>query len=553
MNALLVFRPLFAPHARGFVLALALSIVGLSAGILLLSVSGWFLTAASLTTLGAAFNLFGPSAAVRGLSFLRIGARYGEKLAGHDATLRSLGTIRAWTFRRMLPRVSPADPAVRRGDLVSRLTADVDALDTVFLLAVGPLLANLAVGAGLFAALYHLLPQAAPIYAAGWLGAGVLVPLALSFAGRRGGAAIREVSAELRAAALDGVDGHADLVAFGRVGEAARDFAARAGRLSALRRKQGWRAAVGSAAVQLCAGATALGVLLAGLAALEAGTIGGPLLAGLVLAVLGSFEASALTLRGTARLGEAQGAARRLRELAARSPAIADPAVPCCLPEGGSLALEWVTFGFDPARPILRDVCLTVGTGEHVAIRGPSGSGKSALLNLLLRLSDPQGGRVLVAGINVRRCGLAALRSRVAFLEQNTPIFLDTVRGNLLLGCPEASDEDLWTTLERVRLAPLVRSMPLGLDTPLGEAGRTLSAGEARRLCLARVLLSPAEILVLDEPTSGLDRQTEAAFLGEVAETCAGRTVILATHAELPAGGFDRRFRLVNGGLVQDP
>ncbi|WP_279482360.1 thiol reductant ABC exporter subunit CydC [Aureimonas sp. SK2] len=553
MSALLVFRPLFAPHARGFVLALILSIVGIGAGILLLGVSGWFLTAASLTTLGAAFNLFGPSAAVRGLSFLRIGARYGEKLAGHDATLRTLGTIRAWTFHRMLPRISPADPAVRRGDLVSRLTADVDALDTVFLLAVGPLLANLAVGAMLFVAALHLLPEAAPIFAAGWLGAGVLAPLGLALAGRRGGAAIRVASAELRATALDDMDGHADLVSFGRVEEAASDFAAHAGRLGALRRRQSRRAAIGSAAVQLCAGATVLGVLIVGIAAVERGAIGGPLLVGLVLAVLGSFEGSALILRGTARLGEAQGAARRLRDLAARPPAIMEPAVPSCLPEGGSLVCERVTFGFDPARPVLRDVCLTVGTGEHVAIRGPSGSGKSALLHLFMRLSDPQGGRVLVAGVDVRRCDLAALRSRVAFLEQSTPVFLDTVRGNLLLGRPEASDDDLWTTLERVRLAPLVRSMPLGLDTPLGEAGRTLSAGEARRLCLARILLSSAEILVLDEPTSGLDRETEAAFLGEIAQTCAGRTVVLATHAEFPAGAFHRTFRLVNGGLVQDP
>ncbi|GGE03430.1 thiol reductant ABC exporter subunit CydC [Aureimonas endophytica] len=553
MSALLAFRPLFAPHARGFLLALVLSIVGVGAGILLLGVSGWFLTAASLTTLGAAFNLFGPSAAVRGLSFLRIGARYGEKLAGHDATLRTLGTIRAWTFRRMLPRVSPADRAVRRGDLVSRLTADVDALDTVFLLAIGPLLASLAVGVGLFVALHHLLPQAAPIYAAGSLAAGLLVPLGLAIVGRSGGAAIRAASADLRAAALDGVDGHADLIAFGRADEAASDVSARAGRLGALRRRQCRRAAIGSAAVQFLAGATGLGVLLAGLAALESGTIGGPLLAGLVLAVLGSFEGSALILRGTSRLGEAQEAARRLRDLADRLPAIVEPAAPSCLPEGGSLACEWVTFGFDPARPVLRDVCLTVGTGEHVAIRGPSGSGKSALLHLFLRLSDPQGGRVLVSGIDVRRCGLSALRSRVAFLEQDAPVFLDTVRGNLLLGCPKARDEELWSTLEQVRLAPLVRSMPLGLDTPLGEAGRTLSAGEARRLCLARVLLSPAEILVLDEPTSGLDRQTEAAFLDDIAATCAGRTVVLATHADLPAGAFDRTFKLVNGGLVQEP
>ncbi|WP_062118643.1 thiol reductant ABC exporter subunit CydC [Aureimonas sp. AU40] len=553
MSALLFFRPLFSPYAGRFALALGLSLLALLAGVLLLGTSGWFLSAASLTTLGAAFNLFGPSAAVRGLSMMRIGARYGEKLIGHDATLRVLGTIRAWTFRQMIPRVSVLDRALRRGDLVSRLTADVDALDTAFLLAVGPLLAQLAIGALGTLALHFILPPAAPIYLAGWGAASLLAPLLIALAGKRGGAAIAQGTAELRIAALDGVDGHADLLAFGRRKDAEARFFAHAEALGRLRRRQALRAAIGSAAVQGCAALTLVGVLVAGLGALEQGAISGPLLVGLLLAVLGSFEASALTMRGVARLGHAAGAARRLRDLAALPVALPDAAEPRPLPEGATLRFEGVSFGFDPERPILRALDLDMASGEIVAIRGPSGSGKSALLQLPLRLADPQSGRVLIAGEDIRHVARAELHHRVALLEQNAPVFLDTLRGNLLLSRADASDAELREALERVRLGALLTALPLGLDTPLGEAGRTLSAGEARRLCLARTLLSPAAILVLDEPTSGLDRDTELAFLADLPAACAGRTVILSTHAELPAGAASQTLRLTEGRLVQAP
>lgn len=550
MSALWFFRPLFQRHALRFLAALLLSLATLAAGAALLGISGWFLTGAALTTAAASFNLFGPSSAIRGLSLLRISSRYGEKLIGHDATLRVLADIRAWLFAGLLPEGLSVGRGLRHGDRVSRLTADVDALDSAFLVAVGPMVTGLVLGAGLACVLFAFLPVAGMVYAASMTAAAVLVPALLVASGRKVGADAVVASAEARCCVLDGIEGHADLLAFGRLAEAEAGLGAAARRMGWAQRRLASASAAAAVAVQLLAAIALLGVLAAGIDALRDGAIGGPLLVGLLLAVLGSFEAAASIVRSIGQLATAAAAAERLRALGTAVPAVQDAAAPQPLPPGAGFAFVGVVYGHDPERPVLDGLCLSVGAGSRVAIVGESGSGKSTLLALLLRLADPQKGSVLVAGCDIRLTAQAALHARVALLEQNAPVFIGSIRDNLLIGRADAGEGALWESLGRARLDTFVRSLPGGLDTLLGEAGKTLSAGQARRLCLARTLLSPAAIIALDEPTSGLDRETECAFFRDLGPATAGRTVILATHAALPSGTVDRTLRLRGGRLV---
>ena len=184
-----------------------------------------------------------------------------------------------------------------------------------------------------------------------------------------------------------------------------------------------------------------------------------------------------------------------------------------------------------------------------MAIKGPSGVGKSTIAQLLVRLIDPAAGRVMINGRDVREVGSAALRQRVALMTQDAPVFNATVRNNLLIGRPDAADEALWVVLDLVGMKDVVSHLAAGLDTVLGEGGRTLSAGQARRICLARTLLSPASIIVLDEPTAGLDVDAERAFLEDVPSAVAGRTMIVITHAELPPA-FGRVLELRAGCIA---
>ncbi|MEO6013684.1 MAG: thiol reductant ABC exporter subunit CydC [Devosia sp.] len=549
MRSLLYFLPLLQRLRGPLVLSLTLSIVTLAAGIGLLGLSGWFLTAAALSTAGSAFNLFGPSAGVRGLSFVRIMSRYGEKLAGHDATLKLLSNLRTWLFRHLFQLV-PVDRRFGRGDLVSRLTADLEALDIMFLVALGPMLAAVATGTGMTVMLSFMLPPAAGFYATGFAIAVVAVPIALVAASRRAGAKAVAASAQLRLAVMDGLDGHRDLLLFGAVDEVISRSADAGTQLAAAKLELGNFGVIASAVVQLLAGAILVATLLCGLAALEAGRMEGPLLVGLLLAVLASFEVFAVLVRSATRLAGAAAAAERLEAVAKAPVEICEPAKAVPLPMGGDVAFDRVTFGYDGRNTLLKDVNLAIRSGECVAIRGASGSGKSSLAKLLVRLVAPQRGFVRVNGCDIGSVATAELRERIALMTQDAPVFHDSIRANLLIGRPNAIDTELWQVLKTVRLSEVVAALPGRLDTILSEAGQSFSAGQARRICLARTLLSPASIIVLDEPTSGLDAETGGGFLSELPDVAAGRTMIVITHADLPAS-FSR-ILTVKAGVVSE-
>jgi len=548
MKTLLQFAPMLLRVRGAMALSLGLSLVTLAAGIALLGVSGWFLTAAALTTAGAAFNLFVPSAGVRGLSFVRILSRYAEKLAGHSATLRLLAELRQWLFARLFP-IAPIGRRFGRADLVSRLIADIDTLDTLFLLALGPISTALLAGVAMTTGLALLLPGAAWVYGLSFFGAAALMPALLVLATRRAGAAVLEASGALRRLTLDAIDGHQDLVLFGATGRAAADARRAADRLATQKRRLGTMGAIASGGTQVLAGTALLGTLLAGNAALQQGSIEGPLLVGLLLAVLGSFEACALLVRSATRLATAGAAAQRLAAVVDTAAAVTEPPDPTAVPPGGTLDFAAVSFGYDPSRPVLAGASFAVRSGTCVAITGPSGSGKSTIAQLLVRLVDPQRGTIRLNGVDLRQIDLATLRRRVALMTQDAPVFLDSIANNLRIGDATADADRLWSVLAAVGLDGFVASLPRGLDTVVEEAGRSLSAGQARRLCLARSLLSAADVLVLDEPTSGLDAEAEAAFLADLPRIAAGRTIIVITHASLPPG-FDAVFEMRAGRLL---
>jgi len=549
MKALLTFLPLFRQRTGALLVALGLSLVTLLAGVSLLGTSGWFITATALTTAGLGFNLFVPSAMVRGLSFVRILARYGERLVGHNATLRLLSDLRGWLFARLFPRLPLPDRSLRHGDLVSRLTADIDALDTAFLVAIGPLAAALFVGLAMTSILAVFLPAAALPYGMALGLAGIAVPTIMVLAGRKAGRESVEARADLRMDVLDGVNGHADLVVLGTLGSAANHFEGLNGQASRLHLRLGAITSLGGFTVQLLAAGALVSTLWAGLVALEQGQIEGPLMAGLLLAVLGSFEVTNLIVRSTSKATQAMAAAERLVALVEIPPAVAEPVAPMALPGNATIAFDNVTFGYPGLPPVLDAVSLSVAPGERVAIAGTSGSGKTTLLRLLLRFADPQAGSIHIGNTALPMIGSGALHAHMALLSQDSPVFIDTIRNNLLIGRADASEEELWAALGKAQLDRHVRSLPSGLDTIVGEAGRNLSAGQARRLCLARAILSNAPVLLLDEPTNALDRDTEVAFFKVLASASKDRTVIMVTHANIPDGTVDRVLTLEGGRL----
>ena len=285
------------------------------------------------------------------------------------------------------------------------------------------------------AVLGYWIPAAALVFALALLVACVLAPWGLQRA-RGPGAAAQESAAGLRAAVLDAVDGHADMVALHAQAQTRAHFERLCGQNAQARQAQACVAARGLWFLQAAAGAAVLGVLWFGLGEHEGGGLSGPLLAGLLLAVMGIFEVAAPIMRGASRLGSAVSAAQRIREVAQCEPDMRDPDAPAALPADGALELDGLRFAYPDGALVLDGVSLRVAPGERVAIQGESGAGKSTLLHLILRLEDPQAGQVRYGGRDARDCAQADWHRRIALLSQDAPVFLGTLRTNLLIGDP---------------------------------------------------------------------------------------------------------------------
>ena len=547
MNRRHLLLQIYRRHWPSLAATVALTLLTVAAGAGLLGVAGWFLAGAALagaasTSAAQAFNLFVPSALVRGFSFLRIGARYAERLAGHTATLHLLATLRSTLFRA-LTRLSPRQLGrYRSGDLVARLTSDVDALDTLFLTLMAPLLSALLAGLAMAAILAWQLPAAASIVTAVFLAAILLIPAILLVQARASGQAIQDSAAHLRTAVQEAAEGHADIRALALSDSVLLHFDQSCRQAARARDTQAGLGASGQGLIHAATGAALLSILWAGLDAVALGTLHAPVLAGLLLGTLGLFETANPVVRGAARMGAALAALTRIETITQAQPDLHDPQAPADLPPSGILRAENIRYAYPdaPDRMILDGIDLDLPPGSRTALTGASGSGKSTLLHLLLRLDDPQSGRISYGGIDVRDCAQHDLHHHIALLAQDAPLFLGTIRTNLQVGDPQADDTTLWRALDDARLGDFVRTLPHGLDTWIGETGAGLSVGQARRLALARVLLSPANVLLLDEPTAGLDAPTEADFLADLSRATRGRTVVLATHAHLPPGAVDR-------------
>jgi ATP-binding cassette subfamily C protein CydC len=547
----------FRRHRRLIALTVALLLLTLLAGTGLLGLSGHFLTAASLagaTAMG--FNFFGPSAGIRALTFVRILSRYAEKLLGHDATLRVARDLRVWFFRRALPRAPLGLGRLRVGDLMARLVADIEAVDGLLVRAIGPLLALLMLSLVAVGIALSLLPSAGLLLLGVLLLLGGAIPWITSHGVATLEADRAEARAALRAAVQEGIEGATDLAAMDATAAWLQSLDARSRTVAAWEDRRKQRLAAGAAGAAAHAGVSAFALpamLWVLLSAAHEGRIAAATAGGLFFMTLAVLEAAAGIALAWQAWRAATASARRLHDITLSSGALADNtgASPAA---HGELELRDVSFHWPGStRQVLQGAQLRVAAGERVVIYGDSGEGKSSLLALVLRLCDPQAGNVRFNGDDLRTLDAAQWHARIAWLPQEAPVFSGSVRENLQLGDPQATDARLWQALEQVRLDTRFRDGEAGLDTWVGESGATLSAGQSRRLALARALLRDAPLLLLDEPTEGLDHDTADALMRDMAAACEGRSVLIISHDALPPGVAHARYRLRAGALLRIP
>jgi thiol reductant ABC exporter CydC subunit len=518
-----------------------------SAGALLLT-SGYLITRAAqrpdILTLTVAI------VGVRAFAITRSLLRYGERLSSHDAALRLLGRVRASFFRRLAPLVPGDLGGPRSGDLLSRFVGDVDALQDLYLRALAPpVVAALVIAASALTA-WLILPAAAPIVFVCLLLASIVVPgLAATLAagaGRRQAPARAALSAEL----VETIEGATELAVAGRAGERVARLRAADARLAAIARRDALAAGAATVLGSLAAGLTVIAVLAVAIPAVHGGTLAGVLLASLAFLALAAFEGIAPLPLAARRLRACAEAARRIDELCDRQPTVADPEHPTPVPPVGDLALEGVRASYGPgATEVLAGVSLRLAPGRLVALRGPSGAGKTTLAHLLVRFRDVDSGSVTIGGVDVRDVAQEDLRKAVVFAAQDAHLFNTTLRENIQLARRDADEADIWHALESAGAADWACSLADGLDTFVGEDGGVISGGQRQRIALARALLADGRFLILDEPTAHLDAETARRVMAHIAAGSHDRGVLVITHSDAGLEHFDEVLELRGGHI----
>ncbi|WP_329337174.1 thiol reductant ABC exporter subunit CydD [Streptomyces sp. NBC_00663] len=544
-------RAMSGPRRGRLALALLLGSLALGSAVGLMATSGWLISRASQQP--PVLYLMVAVTATRAFGIGRAVFRYAERLVSHDAVLRMLADTRVAVYRR-LERLAPAGlRRTRRGDLLSRLVSDVDALQDYWLRWLLPVGAALTVSAATVGFAAWLLPEAAAVLAVGLLAAGAGVPLVTGAVARRAERRLAPARGVLATRVTDLLTGTAELAVAGALPTRTAEAREADGVLARIASRSATATALGDGLTALFTGLTVAATALVGARAVADGRLSGVAMAVVVLTPLAAFEAVlGLPLAVQYRQRVRKSAERVYEVLDAPEP-VREPEQPCEAPVSPfPVVLKGLSARYaGQDRDALAGLDLTVTEGRRIAVVGPSGSGKTTLAQVLLRFLDAGAGSYTLGGVNAYALDGDDVRRLVGLCAQDAHLFDSSLRENLLLARKDATEAELRDALRRARLLDWADGLPDGLDTLVGEHGARLSGGQRQRLALARALLADFPVLVLDEPAEHLDLPTADALTADLLAATEGRTTLLITHRLAGLEAVDEIVVLEEGRVVQ--
>ncbi len=534
--------PWVATEWKRLTLAVLLGSLAIACGVGLLAVSAWLISSAALQP--PILELEVAIVAVRAFGIGRGALRYAERLVSHDAAFRALSRLRLAVYDR-LAVVAPAGvPAYRRGDLLERLVRDVDATQDLPLRVLVPYLSGAIVAVASVLLAFLILPVAGLVLLVSLLLAATVVPWITSSSAAEAERASAPARGELNGDVLTLLDGVADLTTAGAA-QAWLDRLAEDDRhIGRLAERRSRAAGLASGLGILLSGGAVVVMLLVAIPAVRSGELVGVNLAVLALLPLATYEAVVAMPTAALALGRVRGSAQRVVEVLDAVDPVPDPASPVAPPTGVvGVRLAGVRAGWPGGDAVIDGLDLDVAPGSRVGVVGSSGVGKSTLLAVLAGFL-PYEGSVRLGDVELREMTGRDVRSVVGWCPQLPHVFDTSVVENVRLARPDATDDEVRAALDAVGLGPWLDAAPQGIDTPVGDHGALVSAGQRQRLGVARVLLAGHPVVLLDEPTEHLDEATADVVAAELLRALEGRTVLWVAHRPHGLAALDAIVRL---------
>lgn len=540
------------PVSGRLLLACVLGAMAIGSSVGLLAVSAWLISRASqqppILTLEVAI------VAVRAFGLGRAVFRYGERIVSHDAAFRTLTDLRVAIYARLAANGPVALRPYRRGDLLSRSVNDVDAVQDLSLRVIVPSVAGFLVGAASVALAVWLLPAAGAILALALLVGGLVVPWLVARFGAASSRRVAPAKGLLAAEVVDVLAASADIASCGARDRVLTQVAQADDALTAAENRNSGAAGLAAGLGALATGAAVVGAVLVAVPAVRSGQLAGVNLAVVVLLPLAAFEAVLAMPTAALALVSVRQAASRIFALTDAPAAVHEAEHPVALPAAsdqpnGQDVMAGVSAAYpDGPDDAISDISLRLAPGRRTALIGPSGSGKSTVAAVLERFLDYRGS-IRLDGVELREADSDQVRAIVGSCGQDAHIFDNTIGENVRLARRSATDEEVLAALDEARLGDWVRSLPSGLETPVGAHGAALSGGQRQRVALARALLADFDVLLLDEPTEHLDGPTADRLMADLRAVTADKATLVITHREQDLVGCDDVVAIEDGRL----
>lgn len=559
MNGLKFLNQQMVPHRGRILLALLLSALTIFSHIGLMATSAYLLARAALHP--AVLDLMVTIVGVRFFGISRAVFRYLERYTAHDVTFRILSRLRVRVYQALEPLAPARLTFMKSGDLLSRIVGDVEIQQNLYLRVLAPPLVAVLVlmGFGLFLCSFD---QRLPFILSGfYLLGGLGIPFGVQALSKGTGENRVKEKAELGIQTLDLIQGMTEVLTFGQENEVLKKLKLTQKRYSKAERKFVREAGLSAALLGVVSNLGMWVVLVLGIILVEQGRLKGVYLGMLALGVFSSFEAIQPLPVALQYLKENKAAADRLWELIQMKPEVDEPknedpkdeeSLQPILTFTPLLEFTQLNFRYGEEEPyVLKNLSLKVPLGGKVGIVGPSGAGKSSLINLLLRFWEYKEGSICLGGRELRNLNPEEVRKAFGVVTQKTHLFHVTIKENLLLANPQATDEEIYSACQKAKIHDFILSLPQGYESRVGEEGLKLSGGQRQRLAIARVLLKNAPILILDEATTGLDPVTERDVLQEMLQLMKGRTTLVISHHLPLVQNLDEVFVMNSGAIVE--